>query len=621
MNIDCNEPVKYTGSETVNIDYHHGQLRPAVGASSVQVLRANREHPEEAEGTGWTYNHAPMLACRNGKLYLEYLSNPVEEHVAPGHTLLTLSADGINWSKPTVIFPPYRIPDGWFEYDGRKLPDNTYAVMHQRMGFYEAPNGKWFVLGNYGISPAREQVPFDRFSIGRVIREIREDDTFGPIYFIRYNVGTIWNESNTNYPHYTKSDDPALIEACEALLSNRLVTQQWAEEQGDEDALVTVKSKDGGAFYNKAFCWYKLKDGSVIGLWKWMKAAVSRDGGSTWSEVADTPTIKHSGAKIWGQKTADGNYALVYNPHTNNKHRWPLAVITGSDGLEFDRMMCVIGDVPPQRYAGGPFKGLGFNYVRGIETGEGRGPDDAMYVAYSMNKEDIWLSRVPVPIRDTVTEDVHDDFDRMPEGAWIQDWNVYSPKWAPVGICRAPGGSGNCLKLEDGDPYDYAKAERVFKEGRKVEAAFRLMAGQADHGELYVELSNAKGGVPVRVVWNSRGELVVTHGRSRKKFMSYEAWRWYDVKIWADARSISFDVEIDGASLSQNQQYQGQTTSMKGWFFAADALSLERIAFRTGPIRKKPDADNWEMTRDVPGAGDKIPAALFFIRRLDIVSE
>ena len=54
--------VHYSGHTLSNPDYHHGQLVPAVGVHSRQVLRANREHPELAEGSGFTYNHAPMLA-------------------------------------------------------------------------------------------------------------------------------------------------------------------------------------------------------------------------------------------------------------------------------------------------------------------------------------------------------------------------------------------------------------------------------------------------------------------------------------------------------------------------------------------------------------------------------
>ena len=47
------EVVHYSGHVLSNVDYHHGQLVPAVGVHSMQVLRANREHPELAEGSGF----------------------------------------------------------------------------------------------------------------------------------------------------------------------------------------------------------------------------------------------------------------------------------------------------------------------------------------------------------------------------------------------------------------------------------------------------------------------------------------------------------------------------------------------------------------------------------------
>lgn len=96
----------------VNIDFHHGQLTPVLGVHNIQVMRASREFPETADGMGWTYNHAPMLAYWNGRFYLEYLTNPVGEHIPPSQSMLTTSADGYHWDKPVSVFPVYRIPDG-----------------------------------------------------------------------------------------------------------------------------------------------------------------------------------------------------------------------------------------------------------------------------------------------------------------------------------------------------------------------------------------------------------------------------------------------------------------------------------------------------------------------------
>jgi len=36
------DTARYTGSTLSNVDYHHGQLTPAVGVHNIQVFRANR---------------------------------------------------------------------------------------------------------------------------------------------------------------------------------------------------------------------------------------------------------------------------------------------------------------------------------------------------------------------------------------------------------------------------------------------------------------------------------------------------------------------------------------------------------------------------------------------------
>jgi hypothetical protein len=293
------EPLRYIGGETANLDYHHGGLRPIVGVQNRQVFRANRSHPEWADDFGWTYNHAPMLAYWNETFYLQYLSNPVGEHEKPGQTLIMKSTDGIRWSKPEVVFPIYRVEEDVTQPSGRVVPAGTETVMHQRMGFYLAPNGKMLVLGFHGICLTGKGKPVDGQGIGRVVREMNPDGSFGPIYFIRYNRHAGWDETNTNYPYYTASEDRLFVEACEALLADRLVTLQWWEEDKGPDGYYAVEG-------HAAFNWYKRKDGKLVGLWKWSKAALSEDGGQTWSPVQHIPSLIMAGGKIWGQETSDG---------------------------------------------------------------------------------------------------------------------------------------------------------------------------------------------------------------------------------------------------------------------------------------------------------------------------
>jgi len=102
LTIHCiaQDTVRYIGNTLSNVDYHHGQLSPAVGVHNIQVFRADRSNTEN----NWTYNHQPMLAYWNNQFYLEFLSNPVGEHVDRGRTLLTTSKDGYTWTQPVVVF-------------------------------------------------------------------------------------------------------------------------------------------------------------------------------------------------------------------------------------------------------------------------------------------------------------------------------------------------------------------------------------------------------------------------------------------------------------------------------------------------------------------------------------
>ena len=180
------EPVKYVGSQQTDKRFYHGKVRSAVGVHKYQALRANRSQPPEiGSDAGWTYNHQPYLAYWNGRFYHQYLSNLKEEHNPPGRTLLMTSEDGFHWSRPEVIFPVYTLPA--IEDERGDVPEGMTSVMHQRMGFYTAPNGKLLTLAFYSYCQTPRDSPNTGRGLGRVVREIYEDGSSGPIYFIRYN--------------------------------------------------------------------------------------------------------------------------------------------------------------------------------------------------------------------------------------------------------------------------------------------------------------------------------------------------------------------------------------------------------------------------------------------------
>lgn len=580
------EPIRYTGTDTADFS-HEGGLRLAVGVKSWQAFRANRAHPEQAEGYGWTYNHAPMLAYWNDRFWIQYLSGPVHENKGHGQTLILSSVDGVNWDKPKVAFPPYRMPDG------------TLAMPHQRMGWFVAPNGRLLTLGFFGIP----NHPNDGSGIGRLVREVNRDGTLGPIHFLRFNRHNGWNESTGAYPHYSASTDAGFKEACDALLANRLVTLQMWEEDRAKDGFYP----DLGEGILKAFNWYQRPDGATVGLWKSSWTALSKDGGNTWSKPVKASTIAQAEAKMWGQRTPDGRYALLYNPRRDNRHRWPLAIITGDDGVHFDNLLTVQGEVPPRRYDGLD-KAYGPQYVRGIVPGNGTPPGSAFWVTYSMNKDDIWISRIPTPVTGTVAGPISDNFDT---GTFADlPWNTHSPKWAPVRLADFPSATNRSLELRDAEPADYARATRVFPTLKQGIIRFKLLARQATHGRLEIELHDRHGyRPPIRLFLDDQRRVQAMDGNrtGRQNLTRYVPNVWYDVMIRFDVAKELFDITIDHMPVLRDGE------------ILEPVEALERISFRTGPFREKPTLrDQKTPGEDFPNGDEPEPEAVYYIDDLTI---
>lgn len=586
--ISGQDTVHYVGDAQVNIDYHHGQLSPALGVHNIQVMRANRENPALAEDLGWTYNHAPNLAFWNNTFYYQYLNDPVGEHIPPGRTMMLTSKDGYQWSKAITLFPEYKIPNGTTKEGVEGKAKKLIAVMHQRMGFYVSSDNRLLTLAYYGISLNQKDSPNDGKGIGRVVREIHQDGSLGPIYFIRYN--HLWNEKNTSFPFYKSSPDKGFVKACEELLANPLQMQQWVEEADRDDPLIPIQ-KDF-----KAFNFYHVPDGTAVGLWKHALTATSKDGGKTWTGPIRAPGFVNANAKIWGQKTSDGKYLTVYNP---SEFRWPLALSISHDGYEYDKLLVVNGEISTMRY-GGNYKSYGPQYVRGIQEGNGLPTDGNAWVAYSMNKEDMWISRIKVPVQDHETLQVNDVFSEMAAGKELDRWNIFSPLWASVKI-ENTGGS-RWLSLKDKDAFDYATASRLFPSTKEADVEFTIKTGQKDSGKLDIELQDEKNTAAIRLTFDADGFLKYKAGYRLNNLLAYEAGKEYTIRIVATTADRFYDVYVNRKKETRR-------------LFFAPVKELDKIVFRTGDVRRFPDADTpTDQDYDVKQNGKPIKEASFYIK-------
>ncbi len=587
--------IHYSSTELSNPASHDGQLSPVIGVHNIQVMRANREHPDASNCQGWTYNHQPMLAYWNGKFYLQYLSDEKGEQVPPSQTFLQTSTDGYSWSNPQILFPTYKVPDGYTKPGREGVAQNLIAIMHQRVGFYVSKSGRLITMATYGVSLDKKDDANDGNGIGRVVREIKKNGTYGPISFIYYNHG--FSEKNTDYPYFTKSKDKDFVKSCQEILDNPLYMMQWVEEADRGDKLIPL-----GKEY-KAFNYYHLPDGKVACLWKFALTSISGDGGKTWAQpVERAKGFVTSNAKIWGQRLTDGSYATVYNP---SEFRWPLAISTSANGLNYTTLNLVHGEITRMRY-GGNYKSYGPQYTRGIQEGNGTPPDKNMWVAYSVNKEDMWVSCIPVPVKINATAQANDNFEKNTGISELTDWNIYSPLWAPVSLEKAAG--INWLTLKDKDPFDFAKVVRKIPASKELKVTFDLMADQNNTGVFRIEFLDHDGVACSRLELTNTGEFRVKGGSRYSNMLKYEAGKVYHVEARLSVANRSITVSVNG-----------KQTGVR--IFYAPVQSIERVAFSTGETTEFPNMDTpADQDYDVSNAGEQDPLAVFRIANFKTTS-
>ena len=565
------EPVRVVGTPKVDFSKPDGGLRPVVGVQSYQVLRSCRNFPQLSDSVGWTYHHHPMITYWNGMFYVLFNGSPVGEECGKAHVQLSVSRNGKDWSFPRVIFPSVLYQGG-------------YTFSNHRMGFFISPDGR--LLASTAYFPQWErriQQPnedTERTYFGVVVREVRKDGSFGPIHFIAHNRGD-FQESELPFPLYTASKDAGFIAGCEVLRADRLITLHWWEQIKPENFDFPQTLEDfirarGDRKFLKGISYFRRKDGAVVALCKFSWSALSFDNGTTWNRPVQLTTISEGYPKIWAQRTEDGRYALGWVPSGEGKlGRYPMVWATGDDGIVFSGALVVNGEV--YRHYEGITKDAGpCNYQRGIYDGSrADAPGTDMWITYSMSKEDIWVSRVPVPIRGTVEENVNDSFDRLdPEGP-VTGWNVYHPAWAPVSIAAFPSKTEKSLKLTDGDPHDYAKAFRVFPESQKASIAFSVLAGQNTHGRLEIEAVDSSGARPVRLQLTAAGKILAESWNGVHPLVPYAADRWYAFQLDIDCTANRFSVSVDGRAVARDLIFDARNK----------VHSVERLVFRTGPYR------------------------------------
>jgi len=560
-------PLQYLGPDLPDREAPDGRLMYSPGVQNIQIARANRRYPPPfPEGTenekGWTYQHHVGIGEWKGKLYGVWDMTHVGEDNPPVRVVYATSDDGFNWTEPKDLYP-------------------FNKAYNSRFYFFHSSNDRMLVFAS-GWYPT-DNVAEDRKD-RLYVREITADHKLGEIY-------TLIKPAPGHPPAYTQSKDPGFLQACREALNNKPLLEQadygillgdkkmkWHEGKNWPGGKIPSIGGDLWIF-GKSMCFFHRKDGTLVGTCKMGWVTQSRDEGETWSFPTIPRGIKGGGGKLWAQATPDGRYTMIYIPQDD--HRYPMAITTSDDGITFRDMRVIHGEVPPQRYEGRA-KPLGPQYLRGVSEwgGDGsRNEKDCIWTIYSVNKEDIWVSRVPLPIIAEAKEHADDNFDRIAAGPRVPEWNTYSPLWAPVSI--ASDGKNHYLQLEDREPTDYARAIRTFPVSKTVNVSFRVAAGQTDRGRLEVELLGELGIRPVRIVVSDH----VTR-----------ADEWLTYKIKADCAAGKYSVAVNGRDVVTDAA------------FAEPSSMVYALSFRTGKFRGNPKG---RARRDIPNSEEPLEKVVY----------
>lgn len=338
-------------------------LAKAAGTETVSIFKptAGSDH----------FSNGVVLAAFKGYLYAQWQSSPQDEDSTDTWTAYSRSQDGKAWSAPMVLAAKstdQRSSGGWWvSGDTLVAYINVYPTnASPRGGFTE------FRTSTDGVSwSAASKLPMkDGSTLAGIFeqdpRALPDGRIVGAAHF---------SPGLMVAPVYT--DDPS-------------GTKGWVR------APFPSLSNDGKITREIEPSWFLRADGALVMVFRDQNssykklASMSGDRGATWTTpvVTDMPDSR---AKQSAGNLPDGTAFQVNNPVTTNR-RSPLVVSLSRDGKLFDKAFALrLGgsDLQALRYEG-KAKTPGYDYPKSMVH------DGYLYVAYSVNKEDVEYTRVPL---------------------------------------------------------------------------------------------------------------------------------------------------------------------------------------------------------------------------------
>lgn len=343
--------------------FDHG----AKGTLGLATVRGEHALLYRATADGFKFCHHPNLVVFRGRLLAMWSNGRIDEDANGQRILSSFSVNGRSWSEPVVLVED---PDG---------PDGRMACV--AAGFLAAGD----TLVAYFTSIVGEHpIHADNALLAMTSRD-----------------GATWSRP-TRIADGFFIDSPRPLQGGRILMNGQRANRQPRLMYTDRpDGLGGWK--DGTVPVVNAFSypepgWFVRRDRAIVMLFRTkndnrrLYASTSSDRGASWTRPVET-AFPDATARFAAGNLPDGTAYIINNPSRDPGsvsfvgRRIPLTISLSDDGIRFDRALVIRGEDTRPRFTG-RHKLEGWQYPAAVVW------KDHLVVAYSINKEDIGVTRI-----------------------------------------------------------------------------------------------------------------------------------------------------------------------------------------------------------------------------------
>ena len=334
-------------------------LEPVTGTHQ-QIYTASEE--------SYKFCHHQNLVVWRKRLYLMWSNGIVHEDHNGQQILFCSTDDGQQWTEPSVLTK---------DHDG------------------EGP----FACVAAGWHAAEDQLDAYYTAIidGKPIHERNA------LFCLSSSDGKVWS-GRKKLAHGFYIEGPRRLSSRRLLMNGQTADRQPRLRFTDDAGGVTGW-RDGmvprleGVFTFPEPSWFVRRDGTIVMVLRTksgvpcLYATTSQDQGATWT-VPQKTNFPDATARSFAGNLPDGRAYIINNPNTTPSkthpsigRRVPLVISLSHDGIVFDRALAIRAEATAMRYKG-INKANGWQYPNALTW------NGYLYVAYSINKEDVGVTRI-----------------------------------------------------------------------------------------------------------------------------------------------------------------------------------------------------------------------------------